>query len=333
MNADHDVTADDDLDELIHRADLDGLVRLIDDRTASRDWDGLDRVRRRARAAVATGRQLWPAATLAEYRLVLLAPPEQVATVLADPDSGRFAIGPLPEVAAQHHTWADLAPLLDRTPVAAFTAHERALRGDAVHDMTLPDVLDIPTEMASWEPAYALAEYRDNDVRCDRPELPTPTDELVTTTDGERLDDDVDLAVRQLVEVWTTESNGTIDTACVDGTIDAAIGALGVRRARVTPLTPQQAITWLAWCGASGGAHGRRRGAATGRFGAWWVVAALGDLLDRWPVPADELGDIANELSWYRWDAFEPDLGWTLRLAIEDQDDGVAWAVNAADAA
>ncbi|MEM7164156.1 MAG: hypothetical protein AAF581_01755 [Planctomycetota bacterium] len=259
MNIDHDVTVDDDLDALIHRADLDGLVRLIDDRTASRDWDGLERVRVRARAAVATGRQLWPAATLAEYRLVLLATPEYVATVLGDPDSGRFTIGPLPEVAAQHHEWADLAPLLDPTPVAAFAAHERALRGDAVHSAALPDVLDIPTEMAPWEPAYALADYRDNDVRCDRPELPTPTDELITTTDGERLDDDVDLAVRQLVEVWTSESNGTLDTTCVEGSIAVAIGALGVRRARVVTLTPQEAMTWMAWCGASGGAHGRRR--------------------------------------------------------------------------
>ncbi|MEO1055362.1 MAG: hypothetical protein AAFY28_00455 [Actinomycetota bacterium] len=327
------MNADDDLDGLIHRADLDGLVRLIDDRTATCDWEGLDRVRRRARAAVATGRQLWPAATLAEYRLVLLATPEFVATVLDDPDSGRFAIGPLPEVAAQHHSWADLAPLLDPGPVAAFTAHERVLRGDAVDSAALPDVLDIPTEVASWEPPYALAEYRDNDVRCDRPGLPTPTEELVTTIDAERLDDDVDLAVRQLVEVWTAESNGTIDTACVEGNAAAAIGALGVRRARMVRLTPQHAMTWLAWCGASGGAHGRRRGAATGRFGAWWVLAALGDILDRWPIASDELGAVAAALRWYRWDAFEPDLGWTLRLAVEDQTDGVAWAINAADAA
>ena len=38
---------DDDLDRLLHRADLDGLVRMIDDRCATRDWDGLLRVRDR----------------------------------------------------------------------------------------------------------------------------------------------------------------------------------------------------------------------------------------------------------------------------------------------
>ena len=66
---------DDDLDDLIHAADLDGLVRMIDDRCSTGDWDGLLRVRDQARSAVKTGRQLWPAATLAEYRLALLAPP------------------------------------------------------------------------------------------------------------------------------------------------------------------------------------------------------------------------------------------------------------------
>ena len=35
---------------------------------------------------VETGRQLWPAATLAEYRLALLATPEHVAAVLDETD-------------------------------------------------------------------------------------------------------------------------------------------------------------------------------------------------------------------------------------------------------
>jgi hypothetical protein len=84
--------ADDRLDELIHRGDLDALVRMIDDRCSARDWSGLLRLRDRARHAVETGRQLWPAATLAEYRLALLATPEYVAAVLDESDglSGRF---------------------------------------------------------------------------------------------------------------------------------------------------------------------------------------------------------------------------------------------------
>ena len=36
---------DEELDTLVHGVDLDGLVRLIDARCASRDWAGLLRVR------------------------------------------------------------------------------------------------------------------------------------------------------------------------------------------------------------------------------------------------------------------------------------------------
>ena len=36
----------------------------------------------------------------------------------------------------------------------------------------------------------------------------------------------------------------------------------------------------MAWTAASGGAHGRRRGMAAGRFSAWWTAAALTGLLD-----------------------------------------------------
>jgi resuscitation-promoting factor RpfA len=324
---------DDALDELIHRADLDGLVRMIDDRCSERDWAGLLRVRDRARHAVATGRQLWPAATLAEYRLALLASAEYVGAVLDETDglSGRFTIGPLTEVAAQHHTWDDLAPVLDRSPRAAFVAHERVVRGDLVDDDDLPAVLDLPLSLQPWEPDYALATY--TEVGAEFPAPPLPDDwEDVEPTPAEMLDDDVELAIRQLVEPWTTSSNGQVDVVCVDGDVAGALGALGLRRARVVELDPATALAWLAWAGASGGAHGRRRGAAAGRFGAWWTLAALGDLTDDWPVDPDELGDLAAELRWYRWDAHEPALGWQLQLAVEDPEESVAWAILARDA-
>ena len=144
----------------------------------------------------------------------------------------------------------------------------------------------------------------------------------MTPVPSEILDDDVDLAVRQLVEPWLTGSNGHADVVCVEGGVAEALGALGLRRARVAELdTARRALAWLAWAGASGGAHGRRRGAASGRFGAWWTLAALGDLLDDWPVPPDELGELAAELRWYRWDAHEPAMGWQLQLAVEDPDE------------
>jgi hypothetical protein len=322
------------LDDLVHSADLDRLVRLIDDRCSAQDWDGLLRIRNRARSAVKTGRQLWPAATLAEYRLALLAPAGHVAAVLDESDglSGQFTIGPLTEVAAQTHSWDELNSALPRTPRTAFVAHERVIRGDVVDERDIQTVLDIPTELQGWEPTYAVATYADNGAEFPSPDLPDDFEEIDTDADAERLDDDVELAVQQLVEPWVAGSNGTAEVLCVEGDISDAIGGFGVRRARVAELDARTAIAWIAWAGASGGAHGRRRGAASGRFGAWWLLGALGDFLDDWPVDPDALGQFANELSWYRWDAFEPTIGWTLQLAIEDESEGVAWAINARDA-
>lgn len=325
--------SDDRLDDLVHSADLDGLVRMIDDRCSGRDWAGLLRVRDRSRAAVATGRQLWPAATLAEYRLALLATPQFVAAVLDETDglSGRFTIGPLTEVAAQHHTWDELRHHLDLGPRAAFVAHERVLRGERIDAPDLPAVLDLPLAVQGWEPDYPVATYTDAGAEFPAPDLPDDWAD-VAPVPSEILDDDVDLAVRQLVEPWLTGSNGHADVVCVEGGIAEALGALGLRRARVTELTPATALAWLAWAGASGGAHGRRRGAASGRFGAWWTLAALGDLVDDWPIHPDELGALAGELRWYRWDAHEPEMGWNLQLAVEDPTEGVAWAILARDA-
>jgi len=330
----HDRSAPDDgLDELIHSGDLDGLVRMIDDRCSSRDWAGLLRVRDRSRHAVETGRQLWPAATLAEYRLALLAAPEFVAAVLDESDglSGRFTIGPLTEVAAQHHTWDELHSELDLGPRASFVAHERVLRGDRIDAPDLLAVLDLPLELQDWEPDYPLATYSDIGAEFPMPDLPDDWTD-VEPVPSEMLDDEVDLAVRQLVEPWLTGSNGQADVVCVEGGVAEALGALGLRRARVVELDAATALSWLAWAGASGGAHGRRRGAAAGRFGAWWTLAALGDLIDDWPVAPDELGQLTAKLRWYRWDAHEPAMGWNLQLAVEDPDEDVAWAILARDA-
>ena len=119
---------------------------------------------RRARHAVETGRQLWPAATLAEYRLALLAPPPFVAAVLDESDglSGRFTIGPLTEVAAQDHTWADLAPVLDRGPRSRSSpTNGRCAAKRSTDAAELPAVLELPLDIQAWEPAYSLAVYTD----------------------------------------------------------------------------------------------------------------------------------------------------------------------------
>jgi hypothetical protein len=334
--AEPDEAADTELDDLITRADLDGLVRLVDARATQGDWAGVARARHRARWAVGTGRQLWPVATLAEYRLALRAPPTWAASVLTE-DAGRFTPGPLPEVAASTHTWAELAPHLPDgtgTPLAAVLAHERVLRGEdlrAVDDLR-GDVFDVPYALQPWEPAYVLAAYTDDGLEAPAPPLPsTSAAELPAPSSGSVIDDaDSSAAWRELVRAWTSGSNGRADVVAVAGDARSAIAALGIRRARLAALSPQEALAWLAWAGGNGGAHGRRPGAAAGRATAWWVVATLGDVTAGEP-PATE--QALHRLRWWWWDAFEPPAGWELRLAVEDPTEGLAWAVAATDSA
>ena len=328
---------DERLDGLIHSVDLDGLVRLIDERCSDHDWAGVLRLRDRCLAATReTGRQLWPAATLAEYRLALSAPPAWAATVL-DGEAGRFTIGPLSEVVAVHHSWDDLAPHLAPLPITLFVAHERSIRGERIEPASLtdlPPVLDISVEIQPWEPEYPLSTY--TDAGAEHPDPPTSgvLEAVTATRNGTPVDDDAtELAVRQLVEAWTTASTGRAELACVEGTGLDALGALGVRSARVAEISRSEALARIAWAGASGAAQGRRRGMAIGRFSMWWLLGALGDLHDEWPPTNDEIEELCANLRWYRWDAHEPEGGWRLQLLIEDTAEGLAWAINATDQA
>ena len=70
-----------ELESLIRRADLDELVRFVDSTCHARDWELLVRIRNEARSAVSTGRQLWPIATFANYRLALWSPAEYAVRV------------------------------------------------------------------------------------------------------------------------------------------------------------------------------------------------------------------------------------------------------------
>ena len=320
-----------ELEVLIHRADLDGLVRLVDNWSAAGNWAGLLQIRDAAKAALASGRQLWPVAILAEYRLALHAPAEWAAAVL-DEGSGRFTIGPLTEVVAQNHSVAELAPYLDDPVRLGLIAHERARRGD-VADVDL-NPLDIPVGPAAWEPQYPLATYTDAGVEAPSPAWPNGGWTDLVPSAAPSLDDpEVTEAVRQLLDGWTASSDGHVEVRCVEGNAADAVGALGVARPRLAPITLGSAMSWLTWAGANGGAHGRRRGTATGRFGAWWLLAQLCDLADDWPPDATELGRAGSALSWYWWDAREPMLGWTVQLAVADEALGCAWAISAHDAA
>lgn len=317
---------------LVELGDLDELVRQVTRLVDEEAWDGLVDLRDRCRAALERGKQLWPAASLAEYRLALEAPGPWAGAVLT-PRAGHLALGPLPEVAASTHTWPELAPHVPDGPLLTVTAHERVVRGDDLRAEPRldPRVVDLPARLADWEPAYPLAEYEADAARFPPPPLPERTPVELPPA-GDRRDDPAVTALADLVRAWAADSDGRVEAVAVAGDAPAAIAALGPTRARLAPLDPPQALAWMAWAGANGGAHGRRRGMAAGRSSAWWALAALAGLDDGWPVDPDELGGALGELRWFAWDAWEPDTGWRFHLAVEDPLDGLAWAVAATDA-
>lgn len=317
--------------DLVDKGDLDELIRHVDRLRDAGAWDDLVDLRDRARAAHERGRQLWPVASLCEYRVTLLAPGEFAGPMLRD-GAGQFAPGPLPEIAASTHAWEELEPHLADGPIRALVAHERAVRGDDLRGVELENpVLDLPLAREAWEPSYAVATYDDEGVSVESPSLPEHhacdlPDAPDTHDDGVVTD-----ALLELVRPWTSASNGTALAVAVEATAEAAMAAAGADRPRAATLQPADALGYLAWTGSSGGAHGRRRGAAAGRFNAWWAAAALTGLEEPWPPGPTELGEAISELRWLHWT--EPgETGWCCRLAVEDPADGLAWAVSATDA-
>jgi hypothetical protein len=318
--------------ELIDRGDLDELLRRIDGLCAARDWDGLLDLRDRALRAVDRGFQLWPAAHHAEYRLALEAPAEFAAAMLTE-GTGRFAIGPLAEVAASTHTWAELAPFAPTGPVATIAAHERVVRGEDLRSFTLSAPgFELPLALEPWEPAYELAHYESH-----RADFPAPRVARAALTDLPReavapVADRVTIdALVDLVQAWTTRSNGRAEAVTVESSARDAVRALGPTRAGLVAISPSEALALMAWAAASGGARAARPGAAAGRFGAWWAAAALTDLVDEWPVDPAELGAAIDELRWYSWTDGDTTTGWALHIAVEDPESGLAWALAATD--
>jgi hypothetical protein len=62
------------LEDLVELGDMDELIRTVDALVDERDWDGLIELRDRCRRALDRGKQLWPIASLCEYRAALDAP-------------------------------------------------------------------------------------------------------------------------------------------------------------------------------------------------------------------------------------------------------------------
>jgi hypothetical protein len=322
------------LTEAVEEADPAKLLKLVDGLCRNADWEGLVDLRAGCEHAVGRGKQLWAIADHIEYRLALEAPAEWAGPMVVE-GAGRFTIGPLPEVAASRHTWKGLSPHLPEGPARTVTAYERVVRGEDLRDVANLDPLamELPMHLHEWEPHYPLATYHADKAEFPPPDLPK-MEELELEERPPLEPDDVDSidALLALTKAWTNESNGRAEAAAVHGDATSAIRRLGPSHVRFCPVPAQLGMAVMAWAGASGGAYGRRPGAAAGRYSAWWAAAAMTDLLEEWPVNPDDLGAAIHELNWFVWSDLVPPTGWSLHLAVEDPDHGLAWAVSAVDA-
>jgi hypothetical protein len=241
-------------------------------------------------------------------------------------------MGPLTEVIAQNHQWSELSEFLDPSPTSTYIAYECAIRGQKVDSELFP-ALESPCTLLPIETNYALAEYHDNEAKFPTPAIPEMGNEITIPESSATViqDSDASTAFHQLADAWTTQSNGELRMSCVEGSVLDALGALNVPEARLSLLASGEALAWLAWAGASGGAHGRRRGNALGRDAAWWTIAALTEKTFHWPLGNEKLEAATNSLQWFWWDANESTTGWQLQLCIHHADRNRSWAISVHD--
>jgi hypothetical protein len=316
--------------EAVDSGDLDRLIRLVDGLCSARDWDGVVELRDRCRHALERGLQLWPAAEFAEYRLALEAPAAYAGAVVVA-GAGRFALGPLWEVAASTHAWSDLADHVPPGPARALAAHERVMRGEDLsgNPSIDPGVLDVPLRLMDWEPAYGLAVYRSSEA-----DFPTPArprlQPLDATGPAEPVEDPESVeALLSLASLWAEQSNGRALAMAVEGTAGAAIAAIEEGPVLAAEVAAPEALASMAWTGASGGAYGRRRGSPMGRFGAWWAAAALAGI--EWPPDPETFATDLAALRWLIWEPSQAAPGWSGCVAAESAEEGIAWALLAVD--
>jgi len=342
-----------DLAELVEAADLNALLRAVDGLCEDRDWGRLVDLADMCEEALERGKQLWPIADHIDYRLALEAPGDYAGSVLGT-DPSRFVLGPLTEVAASSHTWHALADHLESDVVAAYVAQECVVRREKLggDDRAHPEVLELPVELLRFEPTYCLAKYHKQSVEVTEPWDPLEPMAPVQSRPTDELDEpELTEALLELVTPWLTESNGVAKAVVVEGDAVAAASSLSADEFRIGLLTTKEALQRMAWAASSGGAHGRRRGAALGRFTSLYTGALMTDL--SWPPDFDELEEGLEQLNFYRWEEDSPPVetvadaqsdrpadestggsssgGWLLRLAIEDPEQGWAAAISAAD--
>lgn len=319
------------LDELILRADPTELLLEVDRLCERRDWQGLITLRDRCDAATEFGKQLWPVAQFAEYRLALEGPGPYAASVCRA-GAGRFALGPLTEVAASTHPWDELADHLSTPWIAATVAQERVLRAEDLRGdpRARPDEFGLPLVLQPWEPAYPLPIYRSHDLHEGGPgPVDKPFHQAHAEPPAPAQLPELARALADLGASWSEQSNGGCRVVIVAGDAAAAAVTLLGGSARLAPIELPDALARMAWTAASGGAFGRRAGMAAGRSAAWWVSHTATGL----PFPAhpDALGEALFRLRWYVLEGGQGEVGWNLRLALEDPASHWAAAIDTWD--
>ncbi|CAN5163854.1 hypothetical protein BH18ACT5_BH18ACT5_04530 [soil metagenome] len=317
--------------DAIEGSDTDELLRIVDGACASQEWDALVTLRLRMAEALGRGRQLWGVDQHVRYRLALEAPPPFAAQAVNE-GPARFALGPLTEVAANRHTFAELAPHLHPGPSKSLVAHERVIVGEDIDEgLAGENQLELPLHLLSWEPKYATPQYHVDRVEALSPDLPPMT--TLTLPESVEVVDDLPSteALLGLVLPWLEESNGRAQSICAEGDFPAALRALGVPAAEFAPVSVAEAMSWMAWAASSGGAEGRRRGGASGRFQAWHTLATLAGF--EWPASSETVTEAAGRLDWFVWSDLAPAIGWVLNIGAHDPDENLSWALGARDEA
>jgi hypothetical protein len=350
----YDTAMDDETTRILELiAETDSLV--LDGR-----WDDVVALRDRCRAAVQRGHQWWPAAAWAEYRMALDGPGALAATVL-DSLAARYTLGPFAEVAASTHTWDELATHLPGTPGSAAFAHECIALGDDLRadDMftLLPQVFDLPPFLQAWEPQYGPVTYHLDRVehhldQGSSPDLHQENSDsgVGAGPDGQRDDPAATDALRALVRPWSHAPENMVRVVSCAGDARTALHALGCRSSNPYPVSGHHALSSLAWIGASGGPHGRRRGLSSSRSDLWWSllqICGFADGGEDFDVPLsmadadtsllEDFAGAIDELRWFTWtEATQPQPpvanivnGWEVRVIVEDPIEGLSWGLSA----
>jgi hypothetical protein len=301
----------------------------------ARQWDGLLALRDKARADPPASGGPISIAAVCDYHLVRCPTEWRAAAVLDDHDDN-VALGPLTEVAAQHHTWAELASHLPPGAIKVAFAKERVVRGERIPapPVVAGDDLGLPFALQAWEPGYSMADYQAEGASFPRPKQPVWGPVVRLSEAGEAIGDPhvVD-AFKDLTRPWLAGPWAAFGVVTAEGDHLSALACLDVSHARVAGISFGNALAWLAWAGASGGSSGRRRGYAYGRDLAWWAVATIAGVSEDWPIDPDELAEIGEGLRWYLWDDGRATPGECLRLAVHDDIEELGLAVGIEDSA